>query len=111
MKRFEMIKDKKYFNHIIRNCRYVKDNVFVIYYNHSYDENHFSHFGIAVKNSIGNAVTRNRLKRQVRSIIDKNKKMFKKDFDYIIMIRKGCLEKNFNSMNESMINLMKGIKQ
>ena len=110
MKRFEMIKDKNYFNYIIRNSRYVKDNNFVIYYNHNNEDNHFTHFGISIKNSIGKAVVRNRLKRQTRSIIERNKKLFKKDFDYIIMIRKGCLENTFDSMNESIVKLMKGTK-
>jgi ribonuclease P protein component len=108
MKRAEMIKEKKYFNYIIRNGKFIKDKNFVIYYVKNTEENHFTHFGIALKNSIGNAVTRNLLKRQTRSIIDNNRKLFQKDKDYIIMIREGCLKIPFNKMEQSIVDLMKG---
>ena len=107
MKRSEMIKDKKYFNHIINDGMYNKDRNFVIYYVQNND-NEYTHFGIAIKKSIGKAYIRNRLKRQTRALIDNNKKVFKKDRDYIIMIRKGCLESNYDEMNSSINNIMKG---
>lgn len=106
MKRYEMIKDKKHFNDIIRNGKYSKDKNFVIY--HVNNEGRNPQFGIAIKNKIGNAVVRNRLKRQTRAIIDKNRKLFKFGQDYIIMIREGCLLNNFNAMDNSLIYLMKG---
>lgn len=109
MKRYEMIKDKKYFNSIIRNGKFVKDKNFVIYSVES-DRDNIPLFGIAIKNSIGCAVVRNRLKRQTRSIIDKNKNLFKKDRDYIIMIRNECLNLDYNSLNNSIVALMKGNK-
>lgn len=109
MKRYEMIKDKKRFNFIIKNGKYNKDKNFVVYSVPSVSPD-FSHYGIAIKNSIGNAVTRNRLKRQTRSIIDKNKKLFKNDRDYIIMIREGCLENTFSDMDISLSTILKGIK-
>ena len=87
MKRYEMIKDKKYFNSIIRQGKYSKDKNFVIYYINN--KSGASKFGIAIKKSIGSAVDRNRLKRQTRAIIDDNRKIFKKSYDYIIMIRDG----------------------
>ncbi len=106
MKRFEMIKDKTLFNDIIRHGRYIKDNNYVIYTSKSQSEN--IKFGIAIKKNIGSAVTRNRLKRQTRAIIDKNRNIFKNSYNYIIMIRDGCLTSSFGQMNESIINLMKG---
>lgn len=109
MKRDEMIKDKKRFNYIIRKGRYNKDKNFVIYYVPSLEEDKI-HFGIAVKNSLGCAVVRNRVKRQTRSVIDKNKKLFKNGQDYIIMIREGCIGNNFASMNASLTEILKGIK-
>lgn len=106
MKRIEMIKNKEYFNHIIRNGKYNKDKYFVIY--HVESDSEFPHFGIAIKNSIGSAVVRNRLKRQTRSIIDENKNLFKKGRDYIIMIRNECLNSDYQIRNNSLVSLMKG---
>ncbi|HBA37244.1 MAG TPA: ribonuclease P protein component, partial [Firmicutes bacterium] len=81
MKRYEMIKDKNYFSSIIKNGKYNKDKLFVVYRVDS-PLNEFPHFGIAIKNSLGKAFLRNKLKRQVRSIIDENKNLFKKNRDY-----------------------------
>jgi len=107
MKRTEMIKKQDYFNFIIKNGKFVKDKNFVIY---SVDNENSSctHFGIAIKNSIGNAVVRNKLKRQTRAIIDNNRKLFQFSKDYIIMIRNECLYSSFEDMNNSLVQLMKG---
>ena len=106
MKRFEMIKDKDYFNKIIRQGKYTKDKNFVIYYIDTVNKN--TQFGIAIKKSIGSAVLRNRLKRQTRAIIDNNRNLFKNNRDYIIMIRDGCIGSNFKDMTNSLNELMKG---
>lgn len=108
MKRCEMIKDKERFNFMIRKGKYVKDKYFVIYYSPS-KMNKKTLFGIAIRSNIGKAVVRNRLKRQTRAIIDKNKKLFPKGQDYIIMIRNECLNEEFSVLNESLNILLKGI--
>lgn len=108
MKRYEMIKDKNYFNLIIKTGKYIKDENYVIY--SLENKNNYPMFGIAIKKSIGTAVIRNRLKRQVRTIVDNNKKLFKNSYDYIIMIRKGCLSSDYQRMNNSIVQLMKGKK-
>ena len=103
-----MIKDKNYFSYIIKNGKYNKDKNYVIYYVVN-KENSFPHFGIAIKNKIGKAVVRNKLKRQTRCIIESNKKLFQNNADYIIMIREGLKDINFKEMNESMKRILKGM--
>ena len=105
MKKSETIKSKQEFSKLIKNSKFIKNNDFVIYYN----ENNLSkkRFGIAISNKIGNAVIRNKLKRQTREIIDKLKTLFKNEQDYIIMIRKGCLYTSFNERLENLEKLLK----
>jgi len=103
MKRIEMIKDRRLFNDIIKNGKFKKNDTFVIYNKDS----DIRKFGIAVSKKYGNAVQRNRIKRQVRSIIDRDKNLFKNDTNYIIMIRKGCLDKSFFELESSLTNLLK----
>ena len=105
MKKTETIKSKKEFTNLIKNSKFIKTSEYVIYYN----ENNLDkkRFGIAISNKIGNAVTRNKLKRQTREIIDKLKTLFKNNTDYIIMIRKGCLETSFNSRLENLERKLK----
>ena len=108
MKRFEMVKSHEDFNNIINNGKYIKNNNFVIYI--LYNERSYPHFGIAVGKKIGNAVTRNKLKRQIRTIIDNNKKFFNKNNDYIIMIKKNADNLKYNELNNELSSLIKEIK-
>ncbi len=110
MKRYEMIKDKEYFSKVIKTGKYNKDRLFVIYHLKN-SENKYPHFGIAIKNSIGKAHIRNRLKRQVRDIVDKHKIEFKNFEDYIIMIRNECINSNYQEMDASLQKLLKGINK
>ncbi len=98
MKKNETIKSKKEFTELITNSKYIKTEPYIIYYK----ENNLSkkRFGIAISNKIGNAVTRNKLKRQTREIIKNLKTLFPNNQDYIIMIRKGCLNISFNERLE-----------
>lgn len=106
MKKKEMIKSKKEFSNLIKNSNFFKTKDFVIY--HKENDLSKTRFGIAISNKIGNAVTRNKLKRQTREIIDKLKTLFKNNTDYIIMIRKGSLDATFN---ERLDELEKKIKE
>ena len=105
MKKFEVVKEKRRFDFIINNSKYIKNDVFVIYYEkHDGD---FPKFGMAVGKKIGNAVIRNKYKRIIRNLVDKNKILFKNDFDYIIIIKKKCLELSYNELDMSLSTLLK----
>ena len=108
MKRYEMIKDSEYFKKIIKCGTFVKNNYFVIYF--VLNNTKKSKFGIAVKNKLGNAVVRNHIKRQIRSIIDINRKLFQNDRDYIIMLRDDSVRAKYDELNNSFVDLLKGIK-
>ena len=106
MKKKDMIKSKQEFSTLIKTSKFIKTNDYVIYYK----ENNLNkkRFGIAISNKIGKAYIRNKLKRQTREIIDQLNYLFKNNQDYIIMIRKGCLETSFN---ERLNNLERNIKE
>jgi ribonuclease P protein component len=104
MKRIETIKDRKSFNNIIKNGKFIKNDYFVIY--SIYNEKENNKYGVAISNKIGKAVVRNKLKRQTRAIIDENRNLFKNNNNYIIMIRKTCKEAEFKVMNEAFKSLL-----
>lgn len=104
MKRVETIKDQKVFNDVIKNGKFKKNDFFVIYNKEREDENIY--YGIAISNKVGKAVTRNKLKRQVRFIIDKNRNLFKKKNNYIIMIRKSCPNVDYQKLNQALVSLL-----
>lgn len=104
MKKYEIIKDKREFDNIIHNSPYSKNKYYVIY--NKERENKFSRFGIAVGKKIGNAVTRNRVKRQIRAIIDNNKNLFQNSKDYIIIVKKTFLDLSFSEMEKELKSLI-----
>ncbi|MDD4705765.1 MAG: ribonuclease P protein component [Bacilli bacterium] len=104
MKIDERIKKSIEFDNIIKQGDFQKNKYYVVYYNHKKEDN--SRFGIAVGTKIGNAVIRNKLKRQTREIIKEIKIKFKKDQDYIIMIRKDCLNLNYQQKKENLLSLI-----
>jgi ribonuclease P protein component len=105
MKKYEIVKEHYDFDNIINKGKNIYNKVFVIYYK-KHQEN-FPKFGIAVGKKIGNAVVRNKYKRIIRNIIDENKLLFKKEYDYIIIIKRKCLEMSFNELNDSLSSLVK----
>ena len=104
MKRIETIKKHDEFNNIIRKGKFIKNDLFIIYIMKSENEN--AKFGIAISNKIGKAYLRNKLKRQTRTLIDKNKNLFKNNTNYIIMIRKSCANTDYETKEKSFKELL-----
>lgn len=110
MKKINIIKENDEYNRIINNVKPFKYKDYVVYKELN-DTNTYK-FGFSVGKKVGNAVTRNRIKRQVKSILDKN--LYEKGFKCIIMVRKSILTKSFNEMEEELsfilnkINIKKG---
>ena len=74
MKSYEHVKDKRYFNKIIKEGKTLRNKHFVICYLKS--ENYNYKIGIAVSTKLGHAFYRNKLKRQIRNIVTDNKFLF-----------------------------------
>ncbi len=108
MKKYEVIKKKEDFNKIIKTCPYYKNKFFTIYIRKKKISK--TCFGLAISKKVGNAVLRNKLKRRLRSIIDKNKDIFSNSCDYIIMIKKDCAVTTFQELEKKLIELIKEIK-
>ncbi len=105
MKKREVIKKKEDFNKIIQTCPYKKNKYFTLYIRKRTISEPC--FGLAISKKVGNAVVRNKLKRQIRYIIDQNKVIFSKDSDYIIMIKKNCNNIHFPELEKSLLQLVK----
>lgn len=98
MKKINIVKKNRDFSRIIKNNRPIKSNLFVIYLEKN--TNDIYKFGISASKKVGNAVTRNRLKRQIKSILDKN--TYKNNFNCIIIIKKDIIDKNFDEMTKDL---------
>ena len=104
MKKEDIVKDSNYFNKIIKEGKYIKNNYYVIYIMKKEDEK--SKFGFAVGKKIGNAVVRNHIKRQLRNIVRNNISLFSTYNDYIILAKKSCKDEKYDKLNIEMIRLL-----
>ena len=101
------VKKSREFSDIIHNGVFFKNKCYVIYYKDNGLD--YYRFGISVSKKLGNAVYRNKFKRQLRFIIDKYKKSYQNGFDYIIIIRNGYIDLDFASKDKDFIYLMEKI--
>ena len=106
MKRIEMVKKHDDFNDIINNGKKTSGKYLIIFFKEKeYDK---PNFGIAVGKKIGNAVIRNKNKRIIRNIVDNNKFLFKKHYNYIIMIKKDITNISYNEVEMDLKSILKG---
>ncbi len=105
MKRYEMVKSHEEFNEIINKGNRLKGKYAYIFSK----EKEFDkpNFGIAVGKKLGNAVVRNKFKRQFRNIVDKNRFLFKNNNNYIIMIKREANNASFSELETDLINTLK----
>lgn len=108
MKKRNIVKKKQDFSDIIHSKIYISNKLFAIYYRKN--NLNIQRFGITVSKKTGTAVVRNKIKRQLKNIIDKNKNLFPNNLDYIIIVRGSVLEHSFSEIEQSLIDLLKKTK-
>ena len=109
MKKKNIVKENRDFAKIINSSKKFWNDAYSIYY----DKNNYGdyRFGISVSKKIGNAVTRNKIKRQLRMIIDKYKNIYSKDKDYIIIVRRNYINLSFQEATNKYIELIEKISR
>ena len=103
MKKVNILRKTMDFDRIIKNNKSYKYKDYIIYVEKT--SNPIYHFGLSVGKKVGNAVTRNKIKRHLKTIIDKNS--YEKGINCIIIVRKGLLEKSFSERENDLIEAFK----
>ena len=81
-----------------------KNDIFIIYSENSNLK--YARYGISVGKKLGNAVYRNKKKRQLRSIIDNLEKDYVKTKDYIIILREKGKQLDYQELNKKLKSLI-----
>lgn len=102
MKKERRVKKNYEFSSIISKRVCLKSQSFILYIDQA-KENH-SRVGISVGKKIGNAVSRTRVKRQLRVMINEVYN-FNESFDSIIIVRPAFLKKDFSHLQEELKSL------
>lgn len=103
--KINILKNSRDFDRIIRNNKPYKYKDYIIYIERKTTDVY--HFGISVGKKIGNAVIRNKIKRQIRSIISKND--YQNNFNCIIIVGRAITEKNYQEREENLLIALKNI--
>ena len=102
MKKINILKKSRDFDRIIKNNKPYKYKDYIIYLEK--ETNSIYKFGLSVGKKRGNAVIRNIIKRQLKSII--SEKDYQNNFNCIIIVGRGINERNFNEMKENLLNAL-----
>ena len=99
------IKSADEFNDIIKTGTKIYSPFFIIYYKDKKLDN--PRFGITQAKKFGKAYKRNRYRRILREIIRTNIKVFKNEYDYIIIIMKKYDTLNFKQIEDNLLKVIK----
>lgn len=104
MKKADRVKSNILFNEIIGKGKKVSNKYFTIFLLDKKEVKPL--FGVSAPKKVGNAVTRNKLKRQTRELIRKTKLLFKNNRNYIIIIKEVCLHAKYNEKLQALETLI-----
>lgn len=104
MKKVNILKEKKDFDRIFKLRKQISSKYAYLYTADNPSNSY--RFGICVSKKIGNAVRRNKVKRQIKDIIDKSGLHFFNK-DYIIVIKQSVNNAVFVEIKDDIISLLK----
>lgn len=105
MKKDKRIQKNEEFNSIIKQRHSKASKIFIVYFSNRKEDH--ARVGISVSKKLGNAVVRNKIKRQLRMMIQETINFDEAKYDYIVIVRKDYL---LNSYDTNKKDLEKTIK-
>lgn len=104
MKKLNIIKKQEEINNVIQKGKFIKNKYYCLYY--IYNETKYYRFCICVSKKLGNAVIRNKNKRQVKDIIDKSNFTFSNKLDYVIILRNELNNISFEDKKKYLLEIL-----
>jgi len=95
----------KEYSYIYKNSRRISGKYIIVFVK----ENQLDHnrFGIVTSKKIGNAVIRNRAKRQIREVIRKNLNNLQPGYDVVVVARYNMKDTIFELIEKDFLRLMR----
>lgn len=106
MKKKNRLKKNEDFQTVFRRGKSMANRQFVLYTLKQPQLDEFR-VGLSVSKKIGNAVTRNRIKRLIRQVILEEKDKLKSKNDYVIIARKPVSEMSYAEIKKSLQHLFR----
>ena len=99
------VKKEKDFNAIFQEGKSVANRKFVVYRLEN-SEQHFR-VGLSVSKKLGNAVTRNQIKRRIRHVLIIHKDQIIENLDFVVIARKGVEEMNYTELEKNLLHVLR----
>ncbi|MCQ6276647.1 ribonuclease P protein component [Bacillus sp. V3B] len=106
MRKEYRIKKNKEFQEAFKKGKSVANRQFVVYTLKKPDQKHFR-IGLSVSKKVGNAVTRNQIKRYVRQVFHELDGQLHNDVDYVIIARKPTATMDFFEIQQSLSHVLR----
>lgn len=104
MRKSYRVKREKDFSAIFTKGQNVANRKFVVYRLEK-DQPHFR-VGLSVSKKLGNAVTRNRIKRLIRHVLINHQERIASE-DFVIIARKGVEELDYHEVESNLLHVLK----
>ena len=108
MKKLNIIKKQEEIDNIIKTGKLLKNRFFFLYYKER--DPKYYRFCICVSKKLGNAVIRNKNKRQIKDIIDKSNLVFESNMDYVIILRKEISNISYEDKKKYLLDILCKLK-
>ena len=105
MRKNYRVKSEKDFNAIFKRGQSFANRKFVVYQLEN-QQNHFR-VGLSVSKKLGNAVTRNQIKRRIRHILQSVKGSLVEHVDFVVIARKGVETLEYAEMEKNLLHVLK----
>lgn len=106
MKKSFRVKSEQEFEQAFQNGTSFANRQLVIYVYPKPEQAHFR-VGFSVGKRVGNAVERNKIKRQLRSLVYELRHEIAPQYDYLIIARQTIKYRNYDQIKSSLIHVMK----
>jgi ribonuclease P protein component len=107
MKVLTTLKKNKEYRNVYSRGKSFADRYLVIYFLANNLE--FCRFGFTVSKKVGNAVTRNRIRRLLKEACRLNNNVFSGGFDLVLVARRSIVSLEYVQVEESLLKLLKKV--
>ncbi|ARK32927.1 ribonuclease P protein component [Halalkalibacter krulwichiae] len=106
MRKEQRIKSNDEFTEVFKKGQSVANRQFVLYKLPKEEQKHFR-LGLSVSKKVGNAVTRNQVKRYIREVFRLKEDILFGGNDYIVIARKPAATMDFFEVEKSLLHVLK----
>ncbi len=106
LRKEQRVKTNEEFSKVFKNGQSVANRQFVLYKLPKEGQGPFR-LGLSVSKKVGNAVTRNQVKRYIREVFRLKEDSIEKNTDYVVIARKPAASMSFTEVEQSLLHVLR----